>query len=52
MSPTGEVWTVVVEGDTAGPNGSMWTQYAWVLTRAQSTRRLELADTNLLGVVE
>jgi hypothetical protein len=49
---TGEVWTVVVEGDTAGPNGSMWTQYAWVLTRAQSTSRLELADTNLLGVVE
>jgi hypothetical protein len=49
---TGEVWTVVVEENTAGPNGSMWSQSAWVLTRLPSSHRLELADTNLLGVIE
>ena len=49
---TGEVWTMVVEENTAVPNGSMWSQNAWVLTRLPSSHRLELADTNLLGVIE
>jgi hypothetical protein len=52
LNLTGEVWTVVVEEDTAGPSGSMWSQHAWILTRLPSSHRLELADTNLLGIVE
>jgi hypothetical protein len=52
LNITGEVWTVVVEVNSAGPNGSMWSQNAWVLRRIPSSRRLELADTNLLGVIE
>jgi hypothetical protein len=52
LNLTGEVWTAVVEENTAGPNGSMWSQHAWVLTRLPSSHRLELADTNLLGVIE
>ncbi len=49
---TGEVWTVVVEENTAGPSGSMWSQHAWIFTHLPSSHRLELADTNLLGVIE
>jgi hypothetical protein len=52
LNITGELWTVVVEVNSAGPNGSMWSQNAWVLRRIPSSRRLELADTNLLGVIE
>jgi hypothetical protein len=49
---TGEVWTVVVERTSAGPSGSMWTQEAWLFTRNPSTRRLQLATTIPLGIIE
>jgi hypothetical protein len=49
---SGEVWTVVVEQNSASPSGRMWTQHAWLLTRNPSSGRLELADTFLLGVIE
>jgi hypothetical protein len=52
VSLTGEVWTVVVEKNSAGPSGSTWSQDAWLFTRNPSNGRLQLADTILLGVVE
>lgn len=49
---TDDVWTVVVEENSAGRSGSMWSQHVWVFTRNPSTRQLHLADTILLGVIE
>jgi len=48
----GELWTVIVEADHAGPGGSMWEYHAWVFRRNPATRRLELARTSLIGIAE
>ncbi|MFN2637548.1 MAG: hypothetical protein ABR585_11010 [Gemmatimonadaceae bacterium] len=46
----GEVWTVLVEQTSLGPDGWRKSQYAWLFRRNRG--RLELANTVLIGVVE
>jgi hypothetical protein len=46
----GEVWTVLVDQTSLGPDGWRKSQYAWLFRRNRG--RLDLANTILIGVVE
>jgi hypothetical protein len=48
----GDVWTILVDEHSAGPQGWSWSQYAWLFKRGRWNGRLELAATILIGVVE
>jgi len=47
----GEVWTVLVDETSAGPDGWRQSQYAWLFKRDRSGH-LELEHTILIGVVQ
>jgi hypothetical protein len=51
VSVRGEVWTVLVDERSYGPQGWSWSQYAWLFRRDRSGS-LDLAATILIGVVE
>jgi hypothetical protein len=48
----GDVWTILVDVHSAGPQGWSWSQYAWLFKRGRWNGRLELAATILISVVE
>lgn len=48
----GDVWTILVDAHSAGPDGWSWSQYAWLFKRGRSSGPLELAATILISVVE
>ena len=48
----GDVWTILVDVHSAGPQGWSWSQYAWLFKRGRWNGRLELAATILIAVVE
>jgi hypothetical protein len=51
VSLRGDVWTILVDAHSVGPQGWSWSQYAWLFKRGRGNR-LELAATILIGVVE
>jgi hypothetical protein len=51
VSLRGEVWTALVDEQSAGPEGWKRSQYAWMFTRNRSGQ-LELASTVLIGVID
>jgi hypothetical protein len=48
----GDVWTILVDVHSAGPQGWSWSQYAWLFKRGRWNGRLDLAATILISVVE
>ena len=51
VSVRGDVWTVLVDERSVGPQGWSWSQYAWLFRRSRGGG-LDLAATILIGVVE
>ena len=51
VSVRGDVWTVLVDERSFGPEGWSWSQYAWLFRRTRSGG-LDLAATILIGTVE
>lgn len=51
VSVRGDIWTVVVDERSFGPQGWSWSQYAWLFRRSRGGE-LDLAATILIGTVE
>ena len=51
VSLGGDVWTVLVDVHSVGPNGWSWSQYAWLFQRDGSGQPV-LANTILVSVIE
>ncbi len=51
VSMRGDVWTILVDERSVGPQGWSWSQYAWLFRRSRGGG-LDLAATILIGVVE
>ncbi len=47
----GDIWTVLVDERSVGPQGWSWSQFAWLFRRSRGGD-LELAATILIGTVE
>ena len=52
VSVRGDVWTILVDSHSIGPEGWSSSQYAWLFKRGRGNAPPELAATILIGVVE
>ena len=52
VSVRGDIWTILVDSHSIGPEGWSSSQYAWLFKRGRGNDPPELAATILIGVVE